>query len=235
MSILFVHGSQSDRRVWDALIALAPSDTHAVSFDLPDHGTALAQPTPAIEPLREALLAQVKALPEGPVVLVGHSLGAFLIASAAPRFSRPIEHFFLISGYALLHPEDREIYRKMADGLEGGRLDLEFLREMALEVALGERHDRPELHALVAEMQEMPFETAVRSLRRGLEMGPPGASAYDVPTTVIHGRDDAAIRFALSEELANLGTRAELVAFDTDSHLLPLTHPKELAELIFAP
>lgn len=235
MSILFVHGSQSDQRVWDQVIALAPAGTQTVAFDLPDHGTSPEQPTAALAPLQNALLAQLEALPPGPVTLVGHSLGALLIARAASALPRPVDRLVLISGFALLHPEDMEVYRKMADGLEGGRLDLEFLREMALEVALGERHDRPELHPIVEEMQKMPFERAVRSLRRGLEMGPPGVAPYDVPTTVVHGRDDAAIRFALSEELAELGTHAVLVPLDTDSHLLPLTHAAELAPLIFGP
>ena len=231
--IVFVHGSQSDRRVYGPLLALAPADAETSTLDLPDHGAAPDQPTPDPEPLRRALLEHLHGLPDGPLTLVGHSLGSHLIASIAPRLERPVQRAYLTAGFARLHEQDVALYRAMATGLETGRLDLELLREMALEAALGERHAKPEHHALVTEMQIMPFDRAVRSLRRGLEMSEMIAP-YGFPATVVHGRDDAAIRLALGQELADAGTDARLVVWETDSHMLPLTHAEALAELIFA-
>ena len=230
---VFVHGSQSDRRVWDPLIALAPPGVVVSTFDLPDHGASADVSDPDPELLRRAVVENVSALEAGRLVFVGHSLGAHLIASLAAELSERIERAVLISGFDYLHEEDERTYRAMVNGLERGRLDLELLREVALEVGLGERHRRPEHDELVTKMQEMSFERAVRSLRRGLVLGPPGVEPYTCPATVIHGRDDAAIPYARSEELAAKGSDAALVPLDTDSHVLPLTHPQELARFVF--
>ncbi len=231
--IVLVHGSQSDQRVWGPLVGLAPAGTRVCAFDLPDHGSAPDEPTPDPEPLRRALVEHIEGLPDASVTLVGHSLGAHLIASIATRISKPVERAVLISGFDVLHDADRALYRAMADGLETGRLDLELLREMALDAAVGEADLLEERRALVTQMQVMPFERAVRSLRRGLALGPPSVCGYDFEATVLHGQDDAAIRFELGEELAAAGSQSRLVALDTDSHLLPLTHPEQLAPYIF--
>ena len=231
--IVFVHGSQSDRRVWGPLLELAPTGTQVSTFDLPDHGGSADEPTPDPEPLRRALVDHVNALPAQTVTLVGHSLGAHLIASTAERLEGRVERAVLLSGFDVLHEVDEALYRAMADGLEGGRLDLELLREMALDAAVGEAELSPELRGLVTQMQVMSFERAVRSLRRGLLLGPPSVCRYGFEATVLHGRDDAAIRFELGEELARAGTRARLVPLDTESHLLPLTHAAELAPHVY--
>lgn len=232
--IVFVHGSQSDRRVWDPLVALAPPGARISLLDLPDHGSAADEATPSPIPLRRALIEHVEALPGESVVLVGHSLGAHLVASILVELDKPVAHAFLISGFDHLRESDMQLYRAMADGLESGRLDLELLRDTAVDVLLGERHRRPEHDALVTAMQDVSLERALRSLRRGLELGPPGVTGYATPATVIHGSDDAAIGHELGASLASAGERAELLTIDTDSHLLPLTHTDELARLIYA-
>jgi len=231
--IVLVHGSQSDRRVWGPLLELAPDGANISTFDLPDHGDSPDEPTPDPEPLRRALIKHVDGLAADHVTLVGHSLGAHLIASSASRLAKPVRRAVLIAGFDVLHEQDMALYRLMAEGLESGRLDLELLREMAMHAALGEAEGYETQRALITEMQVMSFERAVRSLRRGLELGPPSLCAYDFPTTVLHGRHDAAIRLDLGRELQHAGTDAELVVLETDSHQLPLTHAAVLAPYVF--
>lgn len=231
--IVLVHGSQSDARVWGPLCGLAPRGTVLSTIELPDHGRAPDEPTPDPAPLRRALVQHIEALPAPSVTLVGHSLGALLCASIVSELRKNVRHMFLISGFAMLEEDDLALYRSMADGLESGRLDLELLRQVALDAALGDRHRAHE--ELAAAMQEMPLARALRSLRRAFYLGAPGVPRYTTPATVIHGRDDAAIRHELGVGLAERGAHASLVTLDTDSHLLPLTHTAELARLVFEP
>jgi pimeloyl-ACP methyl ester carboxylesterase len=57
--------------------------------------------------------------------------------------------------------------------------------------------------------------------------------SFDRPALLVHGTGDAVLPFSASEELAERSARAELVAIDTPSHMLPMTHGAELAPLIF--
>ncbi len=83
--VLWVHGVDSDHRVWDRCVALVSERYHCAALDLPGHGDS---PCPADESAyaREAVLAAVDeviadlraAAPQRRVIWVGHSLGGYL-------------------------------------------------------------------------------------------------------------------------------------------------------------
>ncbi len=50
-----------------------------------------------------------------------------------------------------------------------------------------------------------------------------------VPTLVLHGGDDRAVRVAVAEDLAGRLPNAELVVVEGGSHMLPVTHPDLVA------
>jgi len=84
-TVLWVHGVDSDSRVWDAPINLVSSDLHCVGVDLPGHGESPSPDDPASYE-REAVLADIDNViagvraghPHRPIVFVGHSLGGYL-------------------------------------------------------------------------------------------------------------------------------------------------------------
>ncbi len=93
-NVLLVHGAWQGAWVWDQVVALlALHRVNAHAFDLPGSG---ADQTPlqavTLEAYAQAIIDQARAMPAGPVVLVGHSMGGAAItaaASAAPDlFSR---------------------------------------------------------------------------------------------------------------------------------------------------
>ena len=84
-TVLWVHGVDSDSRVWDAAIQLVSNEIHCIAADLPGHGES-PSPDDAAAYLREAVLLDIDDVitavraehPDRPIVAVGHSLGGYL-------------------------------------------------------------------------------------------------------------------------------------------------------------
>jgi pimeloyl-ACP methyl ester carboxylesterase len=229
-SYVFIHGTPSDRRIFHPVADLAPDDVTLVLVDLPDHGEAPDDLTASLQPLEQATLEAVAAAP-GQVTVVGHSLGAWLAAATSDRMLAPVKRFVAISGMSSFTNEDVAMRQQLLEGLESGALRPGHVREAVLEMFFGDERS-PEQDASMSPMLELSREHWVRIARRTLALGERAPVHLDRPATVIHGRRDGAIPFARGEELAQR-SHAEIVAIDTASHALPLTHPRVLADLIF--
>ena len=85
VTVILIHGVDSDSHVWDSTIDLLSSDIHCVAVDLPGHGGSAAPDNPAAYK-REAVLDDIDDVvdrvrtgePSRSIVLVGHSLGGYL-------------------------------------------------------------------------------------------------------------------------------------------------------------
>ena len=93
VTVLWVHGVDSDTHVWDAATELVAESHPCVSVDLPGHGES-PEPSDAAAYEREAVLADLDTViagireddPHQRIVLVGHSLGGYLgLAHALTR------------------------------------------------------------------------------------------------------------------------------------------------------
>jgi pimeloyl-ACP methyl ester carboxylesterase len=90
--LVFVHGWQGDRTVWNEVIAALEPDVEAIAIDLPGSGDASAAPGPyTVELFANAVRHEIESRGVAPVVLVGHSMGAKIalqLASEAPQLVR---------------------------------------------------------------------------------------------------------------------------------------------------
>jgi pimeloyl-ACP methyl ester carboxylesterase len=92
LTVVLVHGFALDRRTWhfqrQSLAALADPSVRLVLYDQRSHGASERAPRESctIEQLGHDLDAVIRALaPEGPLVLVGHSMGGMTIMALAEQ------------------------------------------------------------------------------------------------------------------------------------------------------
>jgi pimeloyl-ACP methyl ester carboxylesterase len=81
MTLVLLHGLGANREVWRGVLELVPD---AVAPNLPGHGAAPRLTAYTFEAYAEALLAD---LPDGPLDLLGHSMGGMIALAIAARRS----------------------------------------------------------------------------------------------------------------------------------------------------
>ncbi|MEM7141111.1 MAG: alpha/beta fold hydrolase [Actinomycetota bacterium] len=109
-TVLFVHGLDSDAEVWTPVVDLLPDHT-CVAVDLPGHGESPVSDDPVAYE-RETLLGHLDEVLDdldGPVVLVGHSLGGYLgMAHALTRPDAFAAMVLVSTGPGFRDPDARE-------------------------------------------------------------------------------------------------------------------------------
>lgn len=81
-SVVLVHGSFGQSRLWDPVVSHLPRGYRVFALDMPGHGDSDWRETYGIACIIEAITAVTNAAP-GPVLLGGHSMGAAACMAAA--------------------------------------------------------------------------------------------------------------------------------------------------------
>jgi len=230
---VFLHGTPLDRRTWKWLIERAPADARCILIDAPDHGEAPDDTGNDPQLFVRTLMECLDALPHPRVTLVGNSIGATAVAHACSRAPERIERAVMISGFVELSEPERQARAELADQIESGALPIDALvQAFAPQLVGGGRTDgfaEGEIEALLT----VPPERVVRSLRR-VAVAVPGPGAFNTPAVVMHGLRDETIPFRHGEELAAMGSKAELVPLETSAHCPQISHPDFVAQAVFA-
>ncbi len=174
-------------------------------------GMGLAKPVPSLDELAKLVR---KGWGEGPVVLVGHSQSCQVVALAAldPRVTEVV----------LLGPTTDPRLRSVA-GLAG-----RWLRTVLAEpwwqfprvVAQWSRTGPRAMRALWRAAAPDPIDQRLRAVR--------------VPVTVVRGTRDRLCDGDWARRLVAAAPEGRLVEIPGAAHMLPLTRPTEIAELIRA-
>ena len=238
--VVLLHGVGLDRSMWNPLIeqftrAQGATDRACISLDLPGHG---AEP-----PLRSAqtlgsLAADVEArLPEGPVHLVGFSLGA-LVAQHIARFSpERVATLTSVNSVCQRTPaEAAAVEARLAtagDNFAAG-VDASIERwfpaattQVAPEII---KHTRTTLLANDIESYLYAYTVFVRGDRViGPELG--GITA---PALAITGEYDPGSTPDMSHRLARAMPNCRPVIVPNTRHMMPVEDPPALASAITA-
>lgn len=95
-AVVLLHGALNDHAAWAAVTAGWPADGPACWCpDLPGHGDG-ADPLQDVPALGAWVAALLDALPCGPVLLAGHSMGSLIALEAAARAAHRVRHLMLL-------------------------------------------------------------------------------------------------------------------------------------------
>ena len=203
MHVFYLHGfassaRSSKARFFSERLASLGLPLHLPDFNEPDFFTL------TVTRMLDQVDAAIAALPPGPVVLIGSSLGAFVAWHAAGRRA--------VDGRDGAHPVEKLVL--LAPALDFGKNRMKELGEEGL--AKWKSTNRLEFfHYGYGEPRDVHYELYADARRYDSTR-----VTVDVPTLVFHGRRDALVDAAMVEEFCAARPNIALHMLDDEHQLL---------------
>ncbi|RKT55731.1 alpha/beta fold hydrolase [Saccharothrix australiensis] len=253
VTVVLAHGYALDHRSWHRVVAELPASVRVISYDHRGHGGSdPATPgTASIERLGDDLGELVERLvPEGRVVVAGHSMGgmaAMAMAERRPRLYRQRVAGVVFVSTAVTGPAElslawpkavgklvRELERAFGPLVRTIRARIEPAKTAGLRWWLFGDEPRPEDVELTAEMVRAHWPDTVALFRPAVDRYDREAAltvAGERPVVAIVGDEDRLCPESDARALAGaVGGEAVVVA--DAGHMLPLESPAEVAAQI---
>jgi pimeloyl-ACP methyl ester carboxylesterase len=263
ITVVLLHGWTLDSRLWarqvEALPRLLRRPVRILTMDLRGHGrsTITGRSDATLEQLADDLVTVVcERAPEGPLVLVGHSLGGMTIMEYAHRhadeFGRRVAGVVLVSTSAEgaahtsygLSPQFAWVLRFLetqsaailarSGAWRPHRLLMPLLSPGVRWLVFGQRAEPAWVSLTSAMVGAAPlcaiggFRPAVGRQSRVDAL----VAMRRLPAAVLVGSRDRITPRACAETIATALPRAEHIVIEDAGHMLPLERPDEVAEAI---
>jgi pimeloyl-ACP methyl ester carboxylesterase len=224
-TVVLVHGAFADSSSFNGVVARLQAQGYPV--------VAAANPLRGLKADTAYLTSVLKSIP-GPVVLVGHSYGGGVITNAATGNGNVVGLVY-VSAFA---PDEGETLGELTGRLPGSTLGPAQSPPVALpdggaEVSIQQDKfwqqfaaDIPEADAKLAAAAQRPVSLAAFTD----VSGPPAWKV--IPSRHIYGDRDLNIPPALMSFMAERAGSRETVEIKGGSHVVMISHPDEVAEMI---
>ena len=258
VTLVLVHGWTQDHRTWDFVLPHLDPGVRVLRYDLRGHGgSSPARPGGAtIARLADDLAELVAArVPDGPLVLAGHSMGGMTLMVLAERHPSLVRDRLAGAAFVATSSGDMDRLTLGFPGLVGRgvtrfeprlarllarlrgdslRLRPGLVRSVARRLVFGDRPGRAQVDSVVEQLLRAHpasagmFLDAIASHR-----GVGGLGALcDVPSVVLAGEQDRLCPLAHAKVIADELPDAEFVRYPGAGHMLPQERPYEVARRI---
>jgi pimeloyl-ACP methyl ester carboxylesterase len=225
ITVVLVHGAFAESSSWDGIIPKLSAKGYQV--------VAAANPLRSLKGDADSVAAVVASI-KGPVVLVGHSYGGQVITAAAAG-QENVKALVYIDGTA---PEAGESVATLSARFPGGTLGPALAPPVPLadggkDLYIQQEKFRAQFAADVAEPQtRLMFATQRPVTEAALNEPAPAAAWKTIPSWFIYGSLDKNIPPAAHAFMAKRANAKETVEVKGASHVVMISHPDRVAELI---
>lgn len=229
-TVILVHGFLDDRTVWDDVIGQLDDTLQVKALDLPGAGRRIRDTGPfTLQDLSKAVVEEIDTS-SGPVILVGHSMGAQLVELAAAARPARVTGLILLTPIPLagvhLSGEVAESFRSL-----GGNVEAQRLGRLAVTASL-----TPQALELLLTSGAKPAPAVVAQVFDAWNDGDPAGlenSAFGGPALVVNGKDDPFV----TEEILHSGVLPRFedlstLSIDRAGHVPHLEQPFEVARIV---
>jgi pimeloyl-ACP methyl ester carboxylesterase len=231
-SLVFLHGVGGGHHAWDAQLPFFASHGYgAHAWDQPGYGeSAIVEPYD-LEQVAAALLRLIDKLDDGPVVLVGHSMGGFVAQEAYARSPAHVKALALCFTSAAFGGGGTAFAKQFVDArvkpLDEGKTMAEIAAQL-MPTMRGAVSDPAGLALAERIMGRVPPAT----YRKAVQM----LTTFDlreklaqikVPTLLLAGSDDKVAPAPVMQRMAEKIPKAEFILLEGCGHLGPMDQPNE--------
>ena len=223
-TVVFIHGVGLRAEAWGAqLDALSPL-YHVVAVDMPGHGeSALPSGDLSLSDYTDAIAAGI----DGPVMLVGHSMGAMIALDMAIRYPEKVRGVAALNGIFRRRPDASEAVQTRADSLNGtsmadpsGTLERWFGNDASPE--------RDACHAWLRDVNPAAYKSAYTIFAH--QDGPDADDLTDLtcPALFMTGANEPNSTPAMSQAVAALAPQGRAHIVEGAAHMMPMTHAADV-------
>ncbi len=239
--ILFSHGLLWSGEMFAEQLTALRSQYRCIAYDHRGQGKSPQSPTPYdMETLSEDAAAIIEKLQLGPVHFVGLSMGGFVGMRLAARRPELIRSLALIETAADPEPW-QNIPKYKALSFLASVLSFRMLVPPIMKIMFGSDflHDprrttlRKKMEEHLAALRHEPTEEALTAVIRRRPILPELARIR-VPTLVIHGEEDRAIRIPRAKQMADAIPGARWVVIPRAGHTASVEEPALVSEALRA-
>ncbi len=237
--LLFIHGFPLSKAMWLPQLEALNTSFHIITPDLRGHGDSEAVPGPySMELLAGDLNALLDHLGiNHPVVVCGHSMGGYLTFEFFRQYPQRVAGLILTATRAGDDPPEGKTNREKAaqNVLQDGVTPIvEGMLPKLISPATLDTN--PEL---VRNVKGIMMGTSVEGTVGALMAmkdrpdSTPTLGEINIPTLVIHGREDQIIPLAEAEQMAGSIQDCEFVIFDNAGHLPNLEDQQRFNDVVW--
>lgn len=225
MRIVLVPGLLCDASVWTAQVAALRAHAEVLVADLSSQDSI------------EAMARDTLAMTDGPLAVIGHSMGARVALAMVAQAPDRIVRLALLDTGAQPRRDGEEATRQVLVDLanrEGmAALAARWLPPMVHEDRTGDAALMEPLMAMVARATPAQHERQIRALL-GRPDARPLLPAIACPTLVMVGRQDRWSPLAQHEEIAAAIPGSKLVVIEDSGHMAPVEQPEQVSRALLA-
>ncbi len=229
---LLIHGFLDDASVWDGLVEALAGEVDAVRYDLPGFGTRSAAVADTCRTTLESLAAEagdVLAGIEGPVIVVGQSLGTQVAELVAAQHSDQVRGLVLLTPVPLGGTQLPDEVVAPFGALGGDRVAQRRLRAELSPQLSEEQFDRltdigvPVAADVTAHYVDV-WNNGVRNA--------PATSAYGGPVLIIRGGADGFVTEQLVDAISPRFVGPDVRVIEKGGHWVHVECPGSVATMI---
>ena len=234
LPIVFIHGVGLRAEAWCGVIPYISRHYRAVCIDMPGHGASPLEGAAALTDFVDRIIRFVEAL-DGPVRLVGHSMGALLSVEVAARMPQKVTAIAALNTVYRRSPAAARAVAARAETLFGA---VPPDPTPTLQRWFGENPQGDDAACATAcrtWLTQGSMEGYAAAYRIFAKTdGPTGSSlsALSRPSLYLTGSDDPNSTPAMSRDLAAMSRFGQAGVLSDAAHMMPMTHPQLVAKQI---
>jgi esterase len=229
---MLIHGFLDDASIWDGLVDCLGGEVGAVRYDLPGFGTRIGSVQEARGTSLESLAAEAGKLVEGidgPVIVVGQSLGTQVAELVAAR------HQDRVRGLVLLTPVPLGGTQLPDEVLAPfGTLGGDRIAQRSLRAQLSPHLDEEQLDRLADIGAPVAADVVSHYVNvwNGGVSNPPATSAFGGPVLIIGGGADAFVTDQVVNAVSSRFADADVKVIERGGHWVHFEYPGAVAAMI---
>ena len=223
-NVLLLHGVGLRAEAWGAQFDLP---ARIVAPDMPGHGESPwdGQDMSITDYVRAA--RRVFDDLEGPVILVGHSMGAMLALELANRTTTPPRAVVALNAVFERKPAAQEAVKNRATALDGTtRPDPSPTLERWFSTAPSAERDACE--SWLNSVNPAAYKSAYTAFATSKIPDRSGLTRLPCPALFMTGAQEPNSTPAMSETMASLAPQGRSIIVEGAAHMMPMTHPKDV-------